>query len=272
MRRSVDLTVPGTDDTTDGTTGDTTDDTLVRRADRDAVDRPDTADDPWWREPPLDGRGLLTIVAAYVSMTAVLTTVGLLVVWLWEGSALGRLDADVNEWLADRRTPTWTALSDDASRLSDTMTMVVACALLLVPFLWAFRRWHDWALVVGALVLEVTTFVTVTFLVGRERPPVSQLDGAPTDSFPSGHIAAAVAFYGALAVVVRWHTSRAWVARLAIVGAVVAATLVTASRLYRGMHYPTDAVAGALLGLGAIGAVYVALQRGSRRPLPVERE
>ncbi len=231
------------------------------------AERPQAEEPPWWREPPLDRRGGLIALAGYVSLTAALTIAGLLLVFAWEDSALGGLDADVNEWLADRRTPTWTTLSDYGSMLSDTLTMVGAAAVLLPVFLWAFRRWHDWVFLVGALLLEVATFLTTSTLVGRDRPPVEQLDGAPTASFPSGHIAAAVAFYGGLAVVVSWHTSDRSARAPFLALAVVAPAVVVASRLYRGMHYPTDAVGGVALGAAVLVITWFAIERSSRRPL-----
>jgi membrane-associated phospholipid phosphatase len=239
----------------------------VERHPRDHVDRAERGDREWWRQPPLDRRGWLTVLLAYASMTAVLTLIGLLVVNVWEGSAFGREDADVNRWLEDARTPDRDRLSDIGSMFSDTLTMVVLAAIALPVFLWSFRRWHDWTFLVGALVLEVTTFVTTATLVGRERPPVEQLDSAPTNSFPSGHIAAAVVFYVGLAIIVCWHTRNRLVRLPFLVLAVVAPAAVIASRLYRGMHYPTDAVAGILLGVGALVWMSIALRRSGTRTL-----
>ena len=56
------------------------------------------------------------------------------------------------------------------------------------------RRWR--------LMFEVAVFGTTSKLIARDRPPVEQLDGAPTNSWPSGHIAAAVVFYVGLAIIV----------------------------------------------------------------------
>ncbi len=244
---------------------------------RSTVDNPPSdatpaAEDRWWAESPLDRHGALAMGIGYVSMTAALTVVGILIVSLWEGSWFGARDADINRWLADRRTATWTTLSDYASMPSDTITMVVASAVLLPVFLWAFRRWHDWVFIVGALVLELTTFLTASTLVGRDRPPVEQLDGAPTDSFPSGHVAAAVVFYVGLALVATWHTSDRRVQVPFVALAVAAPTIVIASRLYRGMHYVTDVVGGITLGLSALAVMWIAIERVSGRPLRVDSD
>ena len=224
---------------------------------------------PWWRVAPLDRRGVATILVAYVVMTAVLTAVGFALVEWWDEHAVGEWDGDVNQWFEDGRTDTWTSLSRWGSGLSDTLTKIVLCALLLPLFLWLFRRWHDWTLLVAGLLLEVTTFVTSATLVGRDRPPVEQLDSAPTNSFPSGHIAASVVFYAGLAIVVWWHTRNTLVRAVFAVIAVVAPATVIVSRLYRGMHYPTDAIAGVALGVASLLVVRAAVLRTiSHAPTP----
>ena len=78
-------------------------------------------------------------------------------------------------------------------------------------------------------------------------------------SFPSGHATIAVAFYGTLAllVAIRLQGWRRWGVTVAGVAVVV---LIGFSRLYLGVHYPTDIIAGylaAAIWTGAVGAVLV---------------
>ena len=96
--------------------------------------------------------------------------------------------------------------------------------------------------------------------VGRDRPPAVILDPKPlmevptTSSFPSGH--AATSFACALVL-----------ARLAprlTIPLFVLAALIAFSRVYVGVHYPFDVLAGAALGLGiaiALPRLLEALQR-----------
>ncbi len=112
-----------------------------------------------------------------------------------------------------------------------------------------FKRWREPLFVVTAIVGEVAIFVVTTLVVHRPRPNVVRLDHAPpTSSFPSGHTAAAVALCGSIAALVVWHGARAVWRWLAMTAAILLPIMVAASRLYRGMHYPTDVIGGALLG------------------------
>jgi membrane-associated phospholipid phosphatase len=220
-----------------------------------------TQDVAWYKIPPTDRRGVGVIVLAYVCMTAVLSAIGFAVVHLWEPSRFGEWDADVNRWFERNRTDTWTDLSTIGSAFSDTLNKVILCALIAPVMLWAWRRWHDWVMIAGGLLLEVTTFVTTATIVGRDRPPVERIDSAPTNSFPSGHIAASVVFYFGLYLLARRHTTNRTIRGLALLVGIAVPACMVFSRLYRGMHYPTDALAGILLGLGTLAVMSWAIDR-----------
>jgi membrane-associated phospholipid phosphatase len=89
----------------------------------------------------------------------------------------------------------------------------------------------------------------VTAIVDRLRPTVPHLDPAPpTSSFPSGHTGAAVALYGCIAIIVLRNLRQRWLA-LSVVALCLAVPLIVGiSRIYRGMHFLTDVVAGAIAG------------------------
>ena len=85
---------------------------------------------------------------------------------------------------------------------------------------------------------------------------------APSGSFPSGHAAAAVAFYAGLLIVVSWHSRQRAVRAALIALAVFAPLAVASARLYRGMHHPVDVIAGMLLGVASLYVVHRALSAG----------
>jgi undecaprenyl-diphosphatase len=95
----------------------------------------------------------------------------------------------------------------------------------------------------------VAIFLVITLLVDRQRPPVKHLDEAPpTSSFPSGHTAATVVLWGALAVLASERARSALGRGIFLALAFGLPLLVATSRLYRGMHFLTDVLGGALLG------------------------
>ncbi len=214
-----------------------------------------------WRKSPIDRQGWITMAVTFVVATAALTVIGLALLRWWDTGGAGEVDADLNRWLEARRTDGWTTFWEYVSQSSDTLTKILFGVVLIPVFLWLFRRWHEYALVVGGLVLEVCVFGLSSTLVGRDRPPVEQLDGAPTNSFPSGHIAAATVFYGGLAVVIFMQTRRRGPRAVAATIGVVMPVAVATARLYLGMHYVTDAIAGVALGAVALAVMWHVVHR-----------
>lgn len=131
---------------------------------------------------------------------------------------------------------------------------LIGAALFAVLFgvLIAVRRYRDalTVLLSGLSVAGAVYFIKA--LVGRPRPTVNPHLWADDASFPSGHAAGAAAF-AVLAVWMVNGRAKPWVG---VAGALLFG-LVAASRLYFGVHYPSDVLAGALLGAGLSGIALV---------------
>lgn len=172
-----------------------------------------------------------------------------------EGEAVVHADRRVLDFLTRHRTP-W--LSHVARAVTDLGSGWVVAPLVVVTVLalWHARRPREAIVVVAASVGTALAVSVLKHVVGRSRPPVAgRLADAGGAAFPSGHAAQAVAFWGALAWVA-WRTTRSRRTRaLALAGAALIAALVGLSRLYLGVHWPSDVVSGWLVGLGWLVAV-----------------
>jgi len=204
---------------------------------------------PWWKVPPLHKAQLKSLALIWLVMTAAYVLVGEAIVHWWEPSSAGRDDERISQWFADHRTGQRTHLTKIGSSFSNTETKVALLLVLCPLMLWMYRRWHDWAFITIGLLFEVSVFVTASKIVRRARPHIEQLDGAPTFSWPSGHIAACVVFYVGLATVVFWNTRSKLSRTVFATIAVVVPMIVITSRMYLGMHYITDAIGGIVLGV-----------------------
>jgi membrane-associated phospholipid phosphatase len=123
------------------------------------------------------------------------------------------------------------------------------------------RNWPQFGLLVVSLSVEAAVYVTATFFVTRTRPAVPRLeDLIVSDSYPSGHTAAAVALYASLAIVIWSLTRNTWWRAISIALAFLGPIIVATSRVYRGMHNPTDVMCGALIGAGCVIVGYVSVR------------
>ena len=209
---------------------------------------------------------LWRLLAGWAMALVVVASTGWILAAVSPDVPLLRSEDAVDRALVRARTPALDDVTSVFTHLANTGTSVVsalAAALLLRRLL---RRWRESLFVALATWGQSTVFLVTTLLVDRPRPHVSHLDpGPPTSSFPSGHTGAAIALYAALAVVVVHRTRRRWVKAVSVSVLLAVPVLVAVSRLYRGMHHPTD-VLGSVLCAGLVLLVtHLVL---SRRPLP----
>jgi membrane-associated phospholipid phosphatase len=202
-----------------------------------------------WRGLPRGVPSILFLIGAAVVVLAIWTAIGWLAAKVLGDDFLGRFDRGLSRTLARGRSPDLNDITHYLSYLSETITVIVVGAVVFVSARLAWKRWRESLFVLAVLVGEVSIFVGVTALVDRNRPPVRQLDAAPaTSSFPSGHTAAAVALYGAIALLASERVRSRALVWIAVAAAVLIPVAVAGARMYRGMHFLTDVVAGAALG------------------------
>lgn len=166
------------------------------------------------------------------------------------------LGIGVRVWAPGFDLQTLQAIADHRNATLTTIAGIVTDAgsfALLAPLSIAFlllRRWKrpsdDIALLVTAAGSAVLPSV-VKLIVARPRPTLEHLSHLTTLSFPSEHTTQAAAVYLTIAIMLSKGLNRGW-RELVIVVAVLIALAVAWSRVYLGVHYPTDVIAGLLLG------------------------
>jgi undecaprenyl-diphosphatase len=203
------------------------------------------------------------VVLCYLLLAGATIAAGLLFTHVVLTPGLDSADEDVVQWLAKYRTPDRNDLSFYGSEVSGGIVIPLVVALVALGF--AIRRhWRAAAFLIAAIVLESATYRAAVFFVDRERPDVRRLEDLPIDaSFPSGHIAASIAVYSGLALLLTSRVTSPGVRVIAWTIALAVPVVVGVSRMYRGMHHPLDLAAGIVMGLAALVlALFVARVTG----------
>jgi undecaprenyl-diphosphatase len=208
--------------------------------------------------------GRLTLAAAvWLTVGLALST---FVIWAFAELADGvvegesrRFDRVVLLWIHSH-SPEWL---DGPMRLITALGSYQVVAPLLAAFVLVFylKGWRLSAILLLVSTVGGSLLTTVLKAVfGRARPEL--FDSGYTASFysfPSGHATVAVGFYGALTLILayRFRGPTRWAMATCGVSLVL---LIGFSRLYLGVHYPTDVLAGFLaapLWVVCVGVVYV---------------
>ncbi|MDX1722046.1 MAG: bifunctional DedA family/phosphatase PAP2 family protein [Pseudomonas sp.] len=176
---------------------------------------------------------------------------------------LDQLDHGLLALVQEQRSASLDTLMVLITRLGDFHSQLAVAALLCLLLLLT-RQWRALLFGGGTLLTTALANGALKALFARHRPDVL-LEPLNSFSLPSGHSSAAFAFFLALGVL----AGRGQPARLRLAWLLLAsfpAMAIALSRVYLGVHWPSDIIAGALLA-GGLCALSLSLTQWST-PLP----
>jgi undecaprenyl-diphosphatase len=217
-------------------------------------------------------RDFRTALGVFVIVGALLAVVNTwLFAWVASHVRQGRtqaFDDAVLRYVGEHRVPLLENAMLEITFLG-TGTVVLMIAFVAALFLWLTRHRYSAALLVAATVGAIVLNNVLKQFFDRPRPQIITWGThALTTSFPSGHAMSAAVVYSTIAYLAArlQHRRRARVTTMSV--AAVLVILVCASRVYLGVHYPTDVLAGTVVGLAWAGfcmATLEAVQLYARR-------
>ncbi len=174
------------------------------------------------------------------------------------------IDTRVANLMPSIRTPLQTTIFRAVTFTANTQT-IVFFVLLTAIILWR-KRQHALALLfVAVLMAEEGCANALKHIVGRVRPASSFSDYNATGfSFPSGHVLHATVLFGLLTYLL-FRGLKSSILRLVIIlGYIISVALVAVSRVYLGVHYPSDVLASILLGTAILTLLITGLEIAMR--------
>ena len=137
------------------------------------------------------------------------------------------------------------------TRLID-LPIVISWAILLTAIFY-LKKWKSESLLVaGNLSLAGILIVSLKHLYQRPRPDILHLVEEKGFSFPSGHSLAVTLLIGSLIIIVGQRVKDRTVRHILQISLGIYLVSVIISRVYLGVHYPSDVLASLCLGLGIL--------------------
>lgn len=157
------------------------------------------------------------------------------------------MDLAFAKFIVTTQNPMGVGIFSWLTHLGGLVFIFIASVIIIVWLIW--RLWLEEALLFGAGIFFaglLTQFLKL--LIGRMRPP----DGARVlwdgYSFPSGHALGATVFYGFLLFLILRYSKNNWIRKLFSAILPLLILLIGASRVYLGVHWVTDVIAGWAIG------------------------
>ena len=177
-------------------------------------------------------------------------------------------DDAVLRWMQSHQTPWLESVMLEITMLG-TWIVVLSIVSIAALFLWLTRHRYSAALLLVATAGGIGLNNILKVGYSRPRPHIFEWGTTVASwSFPSGHAMSATVVYMTVAYLAA-RLQKRHVARLATLA--IAATIVATicfSRLYLGVHYPSDVIAGVIIGLSWAAfcmATLEAIQRFAKR-------
>ena len=191
--------------------------------------------------------GLVLTIGLIISVFFLINFSGILLD-VWFHKPLTQIDTRVINLMPSIRTSSQTAFFRFVTFTANTESILVLGALT-AGILWNKRQKIAAGLFIIAIFTEEIFSLLLKLLVGRVRPIQSLgLIHEDTFSFPSGHVLRATVLFGLLSYLI-YRSYNSSVIRICIIlGFLLSVALVALSRIYLGVHYPSDVLASMFFG------------------------
>ncbi len=162
---------------------------------------------------------------------------------------LGAFDQRVTEELLSWRSDSLTRFLTFVTEVGDSMGYVVVIAFLVLLFVVRQRNWKFILQTVAVLLLATLSNMALKEVINRSRPTIEHLVTVYTLSYPSGHAMSAMGFYGFLIFLTARYKMNYFLKAALVSLLAVLILLIGISRIYLGVHFPSDVLAGFIGGL-----------------------
>lgn len=165
------------------------------------------------------------------------------------GDALVKFDDRATTFIGSFRDPNYHGIIEFITDMGDFYGYLIITTLVTIFLFWKLKNWKFILQLLGVIILASLSNIGLKKAIDRARPDADHLVVVESLSYPSGHAMSAMAFYGFL-IYLLFHIKMSKILRSILV--IIFSLIILGiglSRIYLGVHYPSDVIAGFLGGL-----------------------
>lgn len=161
---------------------------------------------------------------------------------------LASYDKAITEFFVSNRTSALTTYLKAVTYIGNFYGYLVVVLLVCTFFYLKFKNWRYILELLTVLILASISNVVIKKIINRARPTEHSLYVLDSLSYPSGHAMSAMAFYGFLIYLSYVLKMQKWLKALLITCLSLLILSIGISRIYLGVHYPSDVAGGFIAG------------------------
>ena len=186
------------------------------------------------------------------------------VIAIFHESRLGRwIDREVYEFIYASESFITTALMLGFTQLGEVLSMIVM-SLILISILMLYKLKIHTLFILISMIASSILIPVLKNSFDRERPSMLRLIEISGFSFPSGHAMGSTIFFGSLGTIIKYTDLNNKALLMTVCATFI--LMISSSRVYLGVHYPTDVLAGVVIGLAVVVGTSALLHKKLRKP------
>ena len=190
------------------------------------------------------------LIAIFVALIFVVGGINLFIelTEVLHSRTITRYDQKVTEFIISFRSPQLNKVFQFITELGDFYGYLILTALCAIGFYLRFKNWQYVLEMLFVMIIAGLSNLALKQVINRARPDAAHLVAVETLSYPSGHAMSAIAFYGFL-IYLFYNFKMNTLLKTSII--LIFSFLILAigiSRIYLGVHFPSDVVGGFIAG------------------------
>ncbi len=161
---------------------------------------------------------------------------------------VGNYDSSITGYVISYRTPQLNNIMQVITNLGDLYGYIAVTTICSLLFYFKFKNWRYVVQLVFVIIVSGLSNLALKDVINRARPTAEHLVSVETLSYPSGHAMSATAFYGFLIYLFYFLKINRWLKAFLIVVCSFLIVSIGISRIYLGVHFPSDILGGIIAG------------------------